>query len=120
MGQSGLEEAFLQLWRSRGGAEPEREFRFAPPRRWRADFYWGEPVALVVEITGGLWVSGRHSRGGKAQVSEIDKRNAMTLRGIKLLEFSTEHLRKDPMACVEMVLAMLEGRAGNELVPPRD
>ena len=40
----------------------EREFRIVSARRFRADFFF--PLArLVVEVDGGGWVNGRHSRG---------------------------------------------------------
>lgn len=35
---SRLENRFETLWRALGGPELEREFRFHPTRRWRADF----------------------------------------------------------------------------------
>lgn len=40
----------------------ERNFRIHPERRFAADFYLRAP-ALVVEVDGGGFVQGRHSRG---------------------------------------------------------
>ena len=39
-----------------------REHRFAPPRRWRFDFAWPDRK-LAVEVDGGVWTRGRHTRG---------------------------------------------------------
>lgn len=40
----------------------EREFQIVSDRRYRADFFF--PLArLIVEVDGGGWVNGRHSRG---------------------------------------------------------
>lgn len=39
----------------------EREFRFHPTRKWRFDFKLTD--SLAVEVEGGLYVQGRHSRG---------------------------------------------------------
>lgn len=44
-----------------GIPEPERETCFHPTRRWRFDLSW--PCRKVaVEIEGGVWVGGRHTR----------------------------------------------------------
>lgn len=39
-----------------------REHRFCPPRLWRFDFAWPS-MALAVEIEGGAFIGGRHTRG---------------------------------------------------------
>ena len=39
-----------------------KEHRFNPPRLWRFDYAWPD-LRLAVEIEGGVWVSGRHTRG---------------------------------------------------------
>jgi hypothetical protein len=41
---------------------PVAEHVFHPTRKWRFDFAWPEQK-LALEIEGGLWVSGGHSRG---------------------------------------------------------
>ena len=41
---------------------PAREYVFLPPKKYRADFCWIEQ-RLVVEVDGGSWVAGRHTRG---------------------------------------------------------
>lgn len=38
------------------------EYRFAPPRKWRADFAHLESKTLI-EIEGGIWTGGRHTTG---------------------------------------------------------
>jgi len=62
---------------------PEAEVVFAPPRRWRFDFAWPrERVAL--EIQGGLFVQGRHTRGA-ALLKEHEKLNAAAALGWRVL-----------------------------------
>ncbi|WP_281545871.1 hypothetical protein [Grimontia sp. SpTr1] len=45
-----------------GLPEPEREYSFHPTRRWRFDFAW-PALGLAVEVEGGGWTGGRHTRG---------------------------------------------------------
>lgn len=59
-GCSPLEARFAMLWRSLGGPPLEREFRFHPTRRWRADFAH-LPSRTLIEIEGGIWLHGRHT-----------------------------------------------------------
>ena len=42
--------------------EPVAEYVFAPPRKFRADFSWVEEK-IILEVEGGTWIQGRHSRG---------------------------------------------------------
>ena len=58
---SRLETKFALYWRSLGGPELEREFRFHPERKWRADFAHIESRTLI-EIEGGIYIQGRHNR----------------------------------------------------------
>ena len=44
------------------GLEPDREFRFHDTRRWRFDFCFPKQK-LALEVDGGTWTGGRHTRG---------------------------------------------------------
>lgn len=58
---SQLEDLFAVQLASAGLPTPEREMQFHHERQWRFDFCW--PAAMVaVEIEGGTWVRGRHTR----------------------------------------------------------
>jgi len=41
---------------------PVPEYRFHVTRRWRLDLAWPD-LRVAVEVEGGIWVAGRHSRG---------------------------------------------------------
>jgi very-short-patch-repair endonuclease len=47
-----LEDRFLRLWTDLGGPPLEREYRFAPTRRFRADFVFLSDPKFIVEIDG--------------------------------------------------------------------
>ncbi len=70
---------------------PIREYKFHPTRRWRIDFCW--PVEkLAVEIEGGCWIAGRHTRGTGFQ-KDMEKYNSLTLAGYSLLRFTPKQVR---------------------------
>lgn len=83
---SALEEAFAVQLRAAGLPEPVREYRFAPPRRWRADFAFPE-LKILIECEGGGWVNGRHSRGAGFE-ADMEKYNAASMLGWTVLRFS--------------------------------
>ena len=59
---SAPERAMLWQIKVTGLPEPSTEFRFHPTRKFRFDLAW-ESAKLAVEIEGGVFVAGRHSRG---------------------------------------------------------
>ena len=77
-----------------GIPEPTKEFKFHPTRRWRIDFAWPHHM-LAVEVEGGVFVQGRHSRGA-GMVKDMEKYNALTLRGWALLRFTPDQLITGP------------------------
>jgi very-short-patch-repair endonuclease len=61
---SRLEKRLELLWRALCGPVLEKEFRFHPVRKWRADFAH-LPSRTLIEIEGGIYVNGRHNRAGE-------------------------------------------------------
>ena len=70
------------------GLRFEREVAFHPKRKWRVDFLFPRYM-LAVEIEGGTWSNGRHTRG-KGFAADIAKYNALTKMGYRLLRYTTE------------------------------
>jgi hypothetical protein len=66
-----------------GLPEPTFEHRFHPVRLWRLDIAW-PAYRLCVEIQGGVFQGGRHSRG-QGMVGDFEKFNALTELGWRLL-----------------------------------
>lgn len=74
-----------------GLGEPEREYRFAPPRRWRFDYAW-PGLRLALEVEGGTWSRGRHTRG-RGYANDCEKYNAAALAGWRVLRVTTDMVR---------------------------
>ncbi len=85
---SEYEALFLLHCRAARLPTPEREWCFAPPRRWRFDFSWPE-AGLAVEIDGGTWAGGRHTRGA-GFARDCEKFNYATLAGWRVLRFTAQ------------------------------
>ena len=68
------------------------EVKFHPHRRWRFDFVAAlqdRGPYYAIEIDGGIWTQGRHTRG-KGRQSDMDKLNHATIMGYRVLTFSTQ------------------------------
>ena len=62
---------------------PVAEHRFHATRKWRFDFAW--PAARVaLEVEGGVWTGGRHTRGA-GYAGDVEKYNEATLAGWRVL-----------------------------------
>lgn len=69
----------------------EQEFKFHPKRKWRADFHLVEK-RILVEVEGGIWSGGRHTRG-KGYIGDMEKYNSATMMGYQVIRFSTEQVK---------------------------
>ena len=65
----------------------ERQYRFAPPRRWKADFAWPDR-RLIVEVDGAVWANGRHTRGS-GRIRDMERDNWCALHGWRVLRYTT-------------------------------
>lgn len=83
------EERFALAWKVLGGPRLEREYQFAPPRKWRFDF--ARPIEkIAVEIDGGIHEGagrGRHLRQDGYE-KDLEKLNTAALLGWRCLRLS--------------------------------
>ena len=99
---------FLALCKQSGIPEPTPEFRFHPVRKWRFDYWW-DAEKLALEVQGGLFVNGRHSRGA-ALLKEHEKLNAAAVMGIRLLYCTPSSLcNLATIRTIQSALAPCEG-----------
>ena len=92
--------------RAHGVPEPVREHRFDAVRRWRFDFSW--PWAKVaVEVEGGTWSGGRHTRPS-GFAADLEKYNAAALAGWRVLRFDGHAVKSGQAALV--IAQLFEGR----------
>jgi very-short-patch-repair endonuclease len=76
---SALERRWELCWRAVNGPDLVREHRFIMSRRWRFDFAHLE-TSVAVEIEGGTWTGGRHTRGS-GFVADAEKYNVAAIEG---------------------------------------
>lgn len=104
-----LEQKFLTRWiqLAPDAPAPTAQFKFHPTRRWKFDFAWvvGERK-IAVELEGGVYTGGRHTRAG-GFIGDCDKYNAAVTLGWKLLRYTTAHLDNDPSAVIEQIRGLL-------------
>lgn len=83
---SKFEDEFTFQLSAAGLPRPEAEYKFAAPRRWRFDFAY-PGLKLAIELEGGIWTDGRHTRGSGFE-GDCEKYNEAALRSWKVLRFT--------------------------------
>lgn len=69
----------------------EQEYKFHRTRKWRADFLI-TGTKILIEVEGGIWSGGRHTRG-KGYIGDMEKYNSAAMMGFTVLRFSTEQVK---------------------------
>lgn len=84
---------FVEFCKQNGIPAPELQHKFAAPdRQWRFDFSWGGNLGMVaIEVQGGIFVRGAHSRGPQ-QLKDMEKMNAAQLRGWRVFQVTPDQL----------------------------
>jgi hypothetical protein len=101
---SGPSEAlFFALLRREGIPRPVAELRFAPPRRFRFDYAW-ERERVALEVEGGVFTRGRHTRPS-GFLKDIEKYNLAASMGWRLLRTTPAGLHD--LATIALIRATL-------------
>jgi very-short-patch-repair endonuclease len=102
--KSNLEETLLLLIRAEGLPEPEREWRFHPTRKWRLDFAYPDKK-IGIEVQGGIYVRGAHSRGTGLE-RDYEKYNQAQVLGWDVYQFSRKMIESGE--AIETIKRVLE------------
>ncbi|RFC81344.1 DUF559 domain-containing protein, partial [Acinetobacter sichuanensis] len=71
--------------------EFQTEFQFSPERKWRADFYI-LGTKFLIEVEGGIWSNGRHTRA-QGYLGDMEKYNSAQELGYSVYRYSTEQVK---------------------------
>jgi very-short-patch-repair endonuclease len=76
---------------AQGIPKPVREHRFHAVRKWRYDYAWPDDK-VALEVEGGAWTQGRHTRGS-GFLADMTKYNAAAADGWCVLRCTPKDLR---------------------------
>lgn len=85
-------DLFTSICKTDLGLAVEKEHIFHPTRKWRFD-YAVPDHRIAIEVEGGVWTQGRHTRPG-GFLGDIEKYNAATLLGWRVFRVTPDELYK--------------------------
>jgi very-short-patch-repair endonuclease len=107
-------ETLLAVQLDQAGIPFLREYQFHPTRKWRADFVMeglgpyvdSDSIALLIEIDGGSWVAGRHTRGSGFE-KDAAKLNAAAELGYRVLRYTPRMIESgEALEQIRRILSM--------------
>lgn len=90
MSKSDLEATLALHLRANDFPAYETEYKFHPKRRWRFDMAWVDDK-LAVEIDGGVWSGGRHTRGD-GFIKDCEKLNEAVILGWRVIRVTADQI----------------------------
>jgi very-short-patch-repair endonuclease len=105
---STLELKFLDYWQllAPKHLQPIAEYPFAKPRKFRFDYAFPEQ-RVAIELEGGSWSGGRHTRGQGFE-DDCTKYNLAVQLNWRVLRYTTSLLEGDPDGCIRQVVAVIQ------------
>lgn len=83
-------DVFTVICKTDLGVECVKEYKFHPERRWRFDYAIPE-YKIALEVEGGVWTQGRHTRP-QGFLGDVEKYNAATLMGWRVFRTTPSEL----------------------------
>ena len=93
---------FQLILKSLGLPAPVTEHRFHAERKWRFDFAWPD-LKVALEVEGGIWTGGRHTRGA-GFLKDMDKYSEAAILGWCILRVTPSDLVKTGVVLVARAL----------------
>lgn len=115
---SDTEKLFFRLCKQEIGCEPVKEWQFAKEygRRWRSDyFFFHNNKKVAIEIEGGGFTQGRHTRG-TGHANDMQKYNTYALMEISLLRFPPKQFQDNMLFMVLCVKAIILGEEPKKII----
>lgn len=88
--QQKITDLFTSIVKADLGETCVKEFKFHPTRRWRFDYALPEHK-IALEVEGGVWTGGRHTRP-QGFLGDIEKYNTATLMGWRVFRTTPDDL----------------------------
>tara|TARA_B100001057_G_scaffold480786_1_gene554022 strand:- start:297 stop:644 length:348 start_codon:yes stop_codon:yes gene_type:complete len=88
----------------------QREYKFHMARKWRFDFVIGhQPLSakIAIEIEGGIFSQGRHTRGTGFS-KDCEKYNMAVLQGWSILRYPTQMVSMNVLDDIRMLQARIK------------
>jgi len=90
-----------------GLPQPEREYRFHLARQWRFDFAYPK-LKVAIEVDGGVYTKGRHTRGAGFE-DDCEKMAWAAILGWFVIRVSTGQVKKG--IAIDMLTKLLISRS---------
>lgn len=100
-----LRDVFTVICKTDLGVECVKEHKFHPKRRWRFDYAIPE-YKIALEVEGGVWTQGRHTRP-QGFLGDVEKYNQATLMGWRVFRTTPSELYRK--ATIEMLKTAISG-----------
>ena len=81
---------FLNVCDSMKVERPVQELKFHPTRKWRFDFAWPDKK-IALEVEGGVFTNGRHTRGS-GFLNDMEKYNNAALLGWRIIRTTPQKI----------------------------
>ena len=104
---SGLEQLFAAIVKRYDLPPPVREFAYALPRRFRADFAWPK-VQLLVELEGGVWGRKSGHNSGTGIETDCKRSRLASLHGYRVFRITRKALDENEAEIMAQLTEILK------------